>query len=431
MYREYWGLSKSPFDSVPDPGMYFKMHSSVENTVAELLFAIEEGNECLAVVVGEVGFGKTMALRVALDALDPEKYRIAFVTNPDLTFPQLLREIIGQLKGEPCSIRGKEMLLEEFNKILFETIDSGKKVLVFIDEGNALKSANLESLRLLTNMQEDTRNLFTIVLAGQPKLAKMLEDPRRANLFQRVGVYSRLESLESEELVRDYIEHRLERAGCTKKIFTNGAIKAVYKQSQGIPRLINKFCKLALKASETNELKEIDAELVNDIAARFERISPRRKPRRVREKVGAPTEPAAVDALPPQPEPPVKEKVAVEPALESLKALKALEEEKTEPVAKSGVTAGKARAETEAREGLESPEDQTIEIGIWAIPVEVLEKVKCLPDEKSRLRFAGQVAARELKEHPEKLSEAEDPVEMWKKLRLKILNSVKNSANFS
>jgi len=423
MYREYWGLSRSPFDSVPDPGMYFKMHSSVENSVAEILFAIEEGNECLAVIVGEVGLGKTMALRVVLDALDAEKYRIAFVTNPDLTFPQLLREIIGQLKGEASTTRGKERLLEEFNRILFETIDSGKKVLVFIDEGNALKGANLESLRLLTNMQEDTRNLFTIILAGQPKLARMLEDPRRANLFQRIGVYSRLEPLGSAELVRDYIDHRLERSGCTKKIFTDAAIEAIYEHSKGIPRIINKLCKLSLKAGETNELKEIDAELINDIAARFERISSRKKRRREREEISAPTEPAAVDALPPQPVPPAKEKVAVEPALASLEAFEDIEKEKNEAVAKSEATAGDAQAKTEPRE--EAGKDQTIQVGIWAIPAEVLEKVGCFPDERSRLRYAGQVAARQLKEHPEKLGEAEDPVEMWKKLRFEILNSVK------
>ena len=64
------------------------------------------------------------------------------------------------------------------------------------DEGNAFKPVNLESLRLLTNMQEDDRNLFTIVLAGQPKLAKMLEAPARANLFQRIGVYCNIERME-------------------------------------------------------------------------------------------------------------------------------------------------------------------------------------------------------------------------------------------
>src|SRR3972149_9183615 len=128
-YIDYWGLSRAPFDNVPDPSMYFDQHTSVENAVAEVLFAIEEGNECLAVIVGDVGLGKTMALRVILDSLDESKYNIAFVTNPDLTFPQLLREIIGQLTGQQCGVKKKEQLLERLNQLLFEAQDKGKKVL--------------------------------------------------------------------------------------------------------------------------------------------------------------------------------------------------------------------------------------------------------------------------------------------------------------
>ena len=83
MYYTYWGLEKPPFDNVPDPSMYVESHSSVENTVAETLFAIEEGNECVAVIVGDIGSGKTLSLRLILDSLDPDKYRIAFITNPE------------------------------------------------------------------------------------------------------------------------------------------------------------------------------------------------------------------------------------------------------------------------------------------------------------------------------------------------------------
>jgi len=213
MYLDYWGLKKHAFNNTPDPEMYFPLHSTVENAVAELIFAIEEGDECLAVVVGDVGLGKTMSLRVTLDSINQENYRIAFVTNPDLTFPQIMREIVGQLTNTTCTIKSKEALLEEFNRILFETVDLGKRVLIFIDEGNAIRQVNLQSLRLLTNMQEDDRNLFTMILAGQPELAKNLEKPQMANLYQRIGVYCKLAKMEAEEVMRDYIEHRLECAG--------------------------------------------------------------------------------------------------------------------------------------------------------------------------------------------------------------------------
>ena len=273
-YYEYWGATKPPFDNVPDPEMYFDMHASVENAVSETLFAIEEGNECLAVIVGDVGLGKTMALRVILDSLEAEKYHIAFVTNPDMTFIQLMKEIIGQLTGKQCGESTRERILEIFNQVLFQTQEDGKKVLIFIDEANAMKAACLESLRLLTNMQRDDENLFTIILAGQIELAQRLEHPKRANLFQRIGVYCRLNKIETRDLMRDYIEHRLERAGTWQSIFTDMAYNAIWEYAEhGVPRLINKVAKLALKAGQTQRLQLIDDALVRQIGARFGRMS--------------------------------------------------------------------------------------------------------------------------------------------------------------
>ncbi|MFC1497258.1 ExeA family protein [Verrucomicrobiota bacterium] len=273
MYLNYWKLNKHPFNNVPDPEMYFDMHHSVDEAVGEILFAIEEGDDCLAVVIGRVGVGKTTCLRMVLNTLEQSKYKIAFVTNPDMTFPQLLREIIGQIEEKPCEERSKDKLLELFNKILFQTNDENKRVVIFIDEGNVIKPHNLDSLRLLTNMQDDHQNLFTIVLAGQPELAKRLENPKRENLFQRIGVYCRIEGIDSIETMRDYIEHRLERAGlCKGHVFFDEAYRSLWKFSNnGVPRLINKICKLALKAGETNKLTLIDKNIVDAVGKSFER----------------------------------------------------------------------------------------------------------------------------------------------------------------
>lgn len=274
MYYEYWNLNKPPFDNVPDPSMYVDCHASMESAIAETLFGIEEGDECIAVIVGDVGLGKTMSIRMIIDSLDQDKYRMALVTNPGISFIQLLREIIGQLTGTHCTEKRKVDLLETFNKLLFETLDEGKRVVIFIDEANAITPANLESLRLLTNMQQDQNNLFTMVLAGQIELARRLEHPKRANLFQRIGTYSRIDKIESPELVKTYVETRLKHAGGTTEIFSDDAVTALYEHSeQGVPRLINKIAKLSLKAGETNHFDAINGEVVNQIGERFKRLT--------------------------------------------------------------------------------------------------------------------------------------------------------------
>ncbi|MCP4253724.1 MAG: AAA family ATPase [Candidatus Scalindua sp.] len=274
MYYEYWNFNKSPFDNVPDPTMYAACHVSMESAIAETQFAIEEGEDCLSVIVGDVGLGKTMSIRIVIDSLESEKYKIALVTNPSTTFVQILREIIGQITGKPCEERKKDDLLEIFNRLLFETSDEGKKVLIFIDEANVMSPKKLEDLRLLTNMQQDSRNLFTMVLVGQMELAKRLEHPKKANFFQRIGTYCRIEKIPSEEQLRNYVETRLQRAGGSAKIFTEDSFPVIWECSEhGVPRLINKICKLSLKAGETNDLSEIDGEIIRQIGDRFKKMT--------------------------------------------------------------------------------------------------------------------------------------------------------------
>jgi len=276
--------------------MYVDCHESMENVISETIFAIKEGNECLTVIVGEVGLGKTLSLRVIIDSLEPDKYKVALITNPALSFVQLLREIIGQITGKQCEVKNKVDLQEIFNRLLFETADQGKKIVIVIDEANVLSSSNLDDLRLLTNMQDDERNLFTLLLVGQMEFARTLEHPKRANLFQRIGTYGHIEKLPSEEAVRTYIESRLRIAGSQRMLFSDDAIPVIWEFSEhGVPRLINKLCKLCLKAGETNEFEIISGDIASQIADRFQKLSKtslqKRKPQSLSD-----AEPAAKNA---------------------------------------------------------------------------------------------------------------------------------------
>src|SRR5262245_52708681 len=181
-YYAYWGLAKPPFDNVPDQKMFFERHRSIENAISETLLALDTGNERLAVIVGDEGLGKTITLQVILDSLQEGKYCIAFVTNPDVTFIQLLKAIVRQLSGELCAESRRERLIKVFHKFLLKAQAEGKKVLIFIDEAHAMKPSALEKLGLLTNMQGNDENLFTIILAGQLELARRLEHPKHVNL---------------------------------------------------------------------------------------------------------------------------------------------------------------------------------------------------------------------------------------------------------
>ena len=274
MYCDYWNINKAPFDNVPDPTMYAACHTSMENAISETIFAIKEADESFAVIISEAGLGKTLALRLIINALEPEKFRSVLITNPSLSFTQLLREIIVQITGKPCEEVQKGVLLDMLRHMLAASMDQGKKIVIFIDEANALTPANLEDMRLLTNIQDEKRNLLTLVLAGQLELAQHLEHPQQANLFQRIGSYALIGKLPSEEAVKTYIESRLKLAGTNIRIFADECIPAIWEYSEhGVPRLINKICKLCLKAGETNQFDYISADLVANVAGRFQKLT--------------------------------------------------------------------------------------------------------------------------------------------------------------
>ncbi|MGA1795267.1 MAG: ExeA family protein [bacterium] len=256
---------------MPDPTLYWDQNNSLEDAICEVLFAIEEGNDCLAVIVGDIGTGKTLGLRVILNELDPEKYRIAFITNPDLSLVQFLREINGQLMNKKCETRYKDELMEEFNTILFESSNQGQTVVVFIDEAQVMSTENFHNLRLLTNLQEDQRNMVIFVLAGQPELGKKLESKALENLFQRVGVYCRIKGLSGPEAVKKYVQHRITACGGSPDIFADDVYQSIYENSRGVPRLINKLCKICLKAGETNQVKIIDGKIAGSVSSMFKR----------------------------------------------------------------------------------------------------------------------------------------------------------------
>ncbi|HEX7534070.1 MAG TPA: AAA family ATPase [Syntrophales bacterium] len=420
MYYEYWGLQKPPFDNVPDPTMYSDSHSSMENAIAETLFAIDEGNECIAVIVGDVGLGKTLSLRIIIDSLNQEKYKIALVTNPDTSFIELLKEIIGQLAGRKCEERRRIDLLEKFNKILFDTIDSGKKVLIFIDEANAISPTNLESLRLLTNMQDDQRNLFTIVLAGQLELARRLEHPKRTNLLQRIGTLSRIDKIETEDLLRGYVETRLRIAGGSRQIFADDAYNFLWEYSEhGVPRLINKMCKLSLKAGETNEFMLISGEVIRQIGERFRHLTgpaiPKRKPRkRPKSEVIADAEKEAVG-------------VSDDPGVLSVEAFKDRRRSKhvegsqeKEFIAEKAESAEVPAASPEARV-LKKDISAEVEVGglkfAVNIPHHIVKQAQSSTHEH-RMKIAGTLAAQIMKKHEDLMSTPSiDPISTWTDLR--------------
>jgi general secretion pathway protein A len=262
-YLEYYKLSEHPFSNVVDSRFYYNSNQHSE-ALLRLKYAIDT-SKGLAVVVGNIGAGKTTLARKMLEELDEEHYEAALlvIIHSSVSSEWLFKKFALQLgvKNVPDN---KVELLGEIYRRLQQINEEGKKAVVLMDEVQMLNSKEImEEFRGLLNMETSEGKLVNFVFFGLPDMDQVLslDEP----LKQRIAVRVKLAAY-SEENTRDYIKHRMEVAGCQHDIFTPEAITLIYKYSKGSPRLINTICDNALLEGFLFKETEIHEATVKTVA---------------------------------------------------------------------------------------------------------------------------------------------------------------------
>lgn len=243
MYQSHYGLIELPFTLTPNTSFYCDLESH-RNAFEVLVTALEAG-EGFIKVVGEVGTGKTLLCRKLLNEL-PKEFVTAYIPNPYLTPSEMRGHIARELQVETDDITSEQLLTQAIQERLVEISRSGKSAVIVVDEAQALPNETLEALRLVSNLETESRKLLHIVLLGQPELDERLSTREHRQLRQRITFSYRLQAMTLSELAR-YISHRLRIAGYQgAPIFSGRVVKLLHKASRGIPRLVNILCHKAL-----------------------------------------------------------------------------------------------------------------------------------------------------------------------------------------
>jgi len=262
-YLDFYQLSQEPFSNAPVSRFYY---SSAQHAQAlmRLMHAAEQ-MKGLAVLLGDIGTGKTTLARRMLDSLPEDEYEAALlvIVHSGITAQWLLRRIALQL-GVENPAEEKLSLLSQLYQRLVRIYEAGKKAVVLIDEAQMLGTREImEEFRGLLNLEVPERKLLSFVFFGLPELEESLKlDPP---LAQRVALKYRLDPL-SEEATDAYVRHRLRLAGSQRVPFTPGAIAAVHRYSRGTPRLINTLCDNGLFEAFLARTADVDEGLVARIA---------------------------------------------------------------------------------------------------------------------------------------------------------------------
>lgn len=273
MYTAFFGLSEPPFSIAPDP-RYLFLSSRHREALAHLLYGIQSGGGFVQ-LTGEVGTGKTTLCRGFLEQL-PEKVEVALILNPRLSEYGLVATLCDEF-GLPPAPAGQSLKerMDRLNAHLLERHAAGWRSMVIIDEAQVLGTGALEQVRLLTNLETNREKLLRIVLIGQPELASLLARRELRQLRQRITARYHLQPLSWPE-TRAYVEYRLKVAGCRRPLFTRAALRRIYRDAGGIPRLINVICDRALLGAYSRERERVTAGIArraaSEVLGRRERL---------------------------------------------------------------------------------------------------------------------------------------------------------------
>ncbi len=273
MYKHFYQLVTNPFRLAPEPDFCFS-HSGYERAREYLEYALAQG-EGFVMVTGRPGTGKTMLVETFLKAINPGEVAARRIAVSSFGATDLLRAV-AYAYGIEAAGMDKGTMRHRIQQFFVQQERTGRRVLLIIDEAQALSHAALEELRILADLQTQSRLMLQLFLVGQESLQDLMQTPAMEQFQQRVIANYQLVPLNLED-TRAYIEHRLLQAGWKgDPEFSSAAVSGIYQLSNGVPRHINKICNRLLLLGFGKASHIFDEQDIVEIAAemREERLTP-------------------------------------------------------------------------------------------------------------------------------------------------------------
>ncbi len=243
MYLSHFNLLEKPFKVSTDP-KFLWLGEKHKEALETLCYGVLNGDGYV-VLTGDVGTGKTtlaMALTKAKDLTD--KVIVARVPFPDVEVLDFLKLIL-MAYGINSDAQSKASFRDHFESFLRSRFAAGKRAVLILDEAQRMRHEHLAELLQLSSIEENGVGLLNIVFVGQNEFNEMLQEDSNRALKQRIAINCNLVPLTRAE-TEQYISHRVNVAHCQRELFTSEAIQDIFLYSNGIPRLINTICDLAL-----------------------------------------------------------------------------------------------------------------------------------------------------------------------------------------
>lgn len=218
--QNFYGFTSTPFGRNLAPGMLHR-HAAHGEAVARIGWCVAQRH--IGVITGEVGAGKTVAIRAALSTLDHSRHTVIYLPNPTVGVRGIHHQIVAALGGQPL-VHHATLVPQTADALATEQAERGRTPVLVVDEAHLLDQAQLESIRMLTNHDMDSTSPFACLLVGQPTLRRRMKMGALAALDQRIGLRYAMPPMTSEE-TGSYLRHHLGLAGRSDTLFSDDAVR--------------------------------------------------------------------------------------------------------------------------------------------------------------------------------------------------------------
>ncbi len=255
IYNAYFGFKAEPFSSEISSKNLLKLPSMV--SVKERFDYVNSGG--VLIITGEVGSGKSTSLRWSQSQFHPSQYLFLNIISTGGSLIEFYRQLCWGLEIE-VKTASRAWILKEFKNTVREIVATKKqKIFIVVDEAHLLRLEVFAELHTITQFDNDSKNLFALVLTGQPPLLEKLTYRSSAPLASRVIARTHLKNLNQDQIAL-YLEHHLTVAGVKKQLFSDQAITAIHQGSAGILRKTNFLARGGLVAAAAEKEQTVSAE---------------------------------------------------------------------------------------------------------------------------------------------------------------------------
>ncbi|MEI4233966.1 ExeA family protein [Roseovarius sp. D22-M7] len=261
LYADHFGLSERPFTLLPDPAFLYwsKAHRNAYTILDYGIFS----RAPITVITGEIGSGKTTLVQHLLQNTD-DTITVGLISNAQGGRGELLQWVLNALSVEVANDASYVQKFQTLTDFLIAEYAAERRVVLIFDEAQNLSVEGLEELRMLTNINANKDELIQLILVGQPELRDVIRSPQMKQLAQRVTASFHIPAMDAET-VAQYISHRLCAVGGQGCEFTKAACRMVHTQTDGVPRLVNQLCDIAMVYAWSNDQTSVTEETLQSV----------------------------------------------------------------------------------------------------------------------------------------------------------------------